>query len=1312
MASLLLGGIGAAIGSSIGGTFLGMSAASIGWSIGSMAGNLLFGQSGGMDIKGPRLNDKSVSTSAYGNIRPKVYGTYRVGAEIIWSTDLVEHKHTEEAGKGGGGGGSYTTYTYTVSFAAALCAGEITGVRKIWMDSKLVYTVAEDATKKELQKSDKMAKRISFHLGSATQTADATIETELGAGNAPAYRGTAYIVFTDLDVTKYGNRIPVITVEVVSSGVAGYVENVPADLSDSGIRQSIYVKNGVAKCYYYSWTWGGVTANLKKFQQRTIGLDGTVLSKRTRAISDEGPSTFYYPQSLSPSMEFALGLVSADGGVSTYYMAWYYGESLVYGGLLPDLGNWRAFRNGEDKSHNIIWYDDYTFYIYKSNSGRLLKYQVKIILGMFGPEYFMDLVWECQVDERRAGTDPNSGSRRFSVDMATGECYCQIDGYTSTTNAIRRVSASGEIVETKFLTTGIGSSLAASGQLSHPMGYDNGLIWEIAAGGRTINTWDYATETQINSMTVASIGTSNGTQIAAATGNLLLIMVDGNLYTAARTLTRSADTLDAVVRDICETADVAPADLDMTALAADDVYGFMISQQGPARDALEQLAGAYFFDCVDTGSQLKFIKRGGAVVATLADSDLGCYGESEEPAQIVMATRTQEEELPKALTLLYADYSADYQQGGQHSLRQSVLAGTEITVQAPLALTGAMGKTIAETLMFSAWHNRHQFSLKTWQKYAALEPCDVISAQGETMRITSRREGVNGLIELDAVRELPEIYTGQVGTPAVSGIAQQTVEVGGPTRFELLDIPCLRDEDYQNNGIYWAAAGMLSDWSGATLLKSSDDGDTWGALGIIDTDAVIGECNTTLGNFLSGNIFDESNVLRVTVNGTLESKTWDQVLADANVALVGDEIIQFRTATLISTGVYDLSGLLRGRRGTEWAMDEHGENERFVLLSSTATRWAGLQSTDYNTSRLYGALTFGDTIEEVETAYLTYAGNNMKPFSPVLASAGVDASGNVTIAWIRRVAMDGYWIDGRDAGNNMPAASYNLYIYSDAGYTTLVRSQLALSAASYTYAVADRVTDGTTGDYTYIKVLEVHGSVTGEPLYAALRHNYVALGPSYMTEALALSPAAAWKFDDTSGTTATDSSGNARHGTYNGGFTLSSTALTVAASGEYSVELNGTSGYIEVPDNAVWDGAFTFVCMIHPSNAVFGGVFHHGDASVASNQGKYCARNANGTIYFHYFNGSWREHTTAEAAAINETTFLAVRYNGSTTLKIDVGPVSETFAMAASILGTNQTLKIGALESGAVTNFFKGRIDDAVWFGSYLTDGQIYTLRT
>ncbi len=125
----------------------------------------------------------------------------RTGGNIIWATDFREQINTS---KQGGGKGSApktttTTYSYFASFATALCEGPIGGIGRIWADGKpfevpgAIYRV---------------------HLGTETQTPDPHIETKDGVGNAPAYRGTAYIVFEDLALERFGNRLPQLSFEV------------------------------------------------------------------------------------------------------------------------------------------------------------------------------------------------------------------------------------------------------------------------------------------------------------------------------------------------------------------------------------------------------------------------------------------------------------------------------------------------------------------------------------------------------------------------------------------------------------------------------------------------------------------------------------------------------------------------------------------------------------------------------------------------------------------------------------------------------------------------------------------------------------------------------------------------------------------------------------------------------------------------------------------------------------------------------------------------------------------------------------------
>ncbi|MGC9368717.1 MAG: baseplate multidomain protein megatron [Paracoccaceae bacterium] len=202
MATLALGIAGKAVGSAIGGSILGASASAIGGFIGSSIGRVvdqaLFGQS--ITNEGQALDSLKVTTSTEGVVIPTVYGRIRVGGNIIWATDFRHEVNKKKRG-GKGGGPSVTTkeHLYFASFAMGLCEGEITGIGRIWADGEPLDT-------SELT--------VRWYPGSETQGQDPLIVSHLGADRTPAYRGLAYIVFDDLPLEDFGNRIPQISVEV------------------------------------------------------------------------------------------------------------------------------------------------------------------------------------------------------------------------------------------------------------------------------------------------------------------------------------------------------------------------------------------------------------------------------------------------------------------------------------------------------------------------------------------------------------------------------------------------------------------------------------------------------------------------------------------------------------------------------------------------------------------------------------------------------------------------------------------------------------------------------------------------------------------------------------------------------------------------------------------------------------------------------------------------------------------------------------------------------------------------------------------
>ncbi|MCB1332328.1 MAG: glycoside hydrolase/phage tail family protein [Roseivivax sp.] len=203
MATILLSAAGAAIGSSIGGTVLGLSATAVGRFVGASIGRAidqrLLGQ-GAEAVETGRLDRLRLTGAGEGRPVARVWGRMRVGGHVIWATEFAEH--VSESGGGGKGGPpqpKVRRYSYSVSLAVALCEGTILGVSRVWADG--VEVAPQDLNMR-------------VYTGSPDQMPDPKMEAVEGTGQVPAYRGVAYVVFEDLRLEPFGNRVPQFSFEV------------------------------------------------------------------------------------------------------------------------------------------------------------------------------------------------------------------------------------------------------------------------------------------------------------------------------------------------------------------------------------------------------------------------------------------------------------------------------------------------------------------------------------------------------------------------------------------------------------------------------------------------------------------------------------------------------------------------------------------------------------------------------------------------------------------------------------------------------------------------------------------------------------------------------------------------------------------------------------------------------------------------------------------------------------------------------------------------------------------------------------------
>lgn len=224
MATVLLAAAGAAAGSAMGGSVLGLSAAALGRAAGATLGKVIDQKilgTGSEPVDVGKIERFRLTGASEGRAIGRVWGRVRVGGQVIWATRFRESVSVSGGGKGTSSQPKTREYSYSVSLAIALSEGEVTRVGRIWADGVEITR-------------DSLEMRV--YSGTKDQLPDPRIEAVEGAGNAPAYRGIAYVVLEDIDLGRFGNRVPQFSFEVER---AAQPVDLPADVSSKPVSKLI-----------------------------------------------------------------------------------------------------------------------------------------------------------------------------------------------------------------------------------------------------------------------------------------------------------------------------------------------------------------------------------------------------------------------------------------------------------------------------------------------------------------------------------------------------------------------------------------------------------------------------------------------------------------------------------------------------------------------------------------------------------------------------------------------------------------------------------------------------------------------------------------------------------------------------------------------------------------------------------------------------------------------------------------------------------------------------------------------------------------
>lgn len=1040
----------------------------LGAALGSLAGGALFPPQL-PTVQGPRLSDITTTGATVGVPIPRGWGTFPAAGCIIWQGDVREVIVSEDVGGKGGPEQTVETPTYFQDFALGLNDGEIAGVRRIWANGKILYDrtpqrsdEALSAFNSRLAQSDALDEIMAVYLGTETQEPDPTIEAAEGMGEISAFRGLAYLMFTNWQcLPEDGNRIPQQwKVECYTAGaalandVSEYANEVLYEwdvgnaipMNALNVHQYEAIKTGlssipvsgffdtlgeaIAACEtargrpYEFYTGYSLREPGESYDQHNVLIAGTPVSGRGGgadvtdvflAYNHFRPSQYIFSET---SNYWCTATIPLDG-------AYYWAAGVGITGHDTEGAVWRRYDPpGEDDGFMDV------------------QPACGAFMGANGS-------YDCAIRVRRIPQAPPSPCAGASM---IGENWC-VD------SAGQLVRAGEWVLDTSqdYLVLQVFEQNTAGFQPqveTYPLGpalpeghiNDTQAFWEAAYTRAAL--YGYMPE-----------GLTYGVHYPA-------LQSFGYKRTfSSATVTTNKIPLTDIIRDLSLEAGMLESDLAMTDLADLRVIGYVRTRVMTARAAIDPLRSFGFFDCYESNRQLKFVRRGRGIVDAIGEDELGVHVVGDEPPSKVTTRKLMDYDLPRQVRIHYMSQSRDYEAGQQDSpIRIETSAVNDMDFELPIVLEDDEAAQIASVLWADLWASRWVHAIQVDAHYQHLEPTDCIAVpvdgNWERMRIVAITDALPNVRKLELVRDDDGAYI-SYAVAEEPPIRIPPLAVVAPTELVLLDLPPLRDED-DDAGLYAAARIMAEDsvFRGAGILRSSDGGANYTRIASVGSETTMG---TLVQDAPDGptTIWDEGNSIYVDLqNGSLSSRTADAVLTGANAAAIGGhgywEIIQFRDVTQVTETIFQLTGLLRGRRATEHNVGLAAQGDKFVMLSTGTLSRIPLDLALVGKAMLYKAVTAGLPIDSATVTEFTGAGEALKPFTPGRVLGERNTALDLTITWIRRGRFGETLQPGTDVALSEEVEDYEIDILNSAG--TVVRT-ISVSEETTTYSANQQQID-------------------------------------------------------------------------------------------------------------------------------------------------------------------------------------------------------------------------------------------------------------
>lgn len=505
------------------------------------------------------------------------------------------------------------------------------------------------------------------------------------------------------------------------------------------------------------------------------------------------------------------------------------------------------------------------------------------------------------------------------------------------------------------------------------------------------------------------------------------------------------------------------------------IEGYVLDKVMHAREALQPLELAYFFDSYESGEEIRFRHRGSGERVALTREDLV---ETSADDALFQLSRTQETELPRAARVNFIDGDHGYQSRtieGQQTIGET----RRIAIaDLPIVMEASEVERLAGRWVQESWAAREEGQFTLPPSRLAIEPSDIIELRLEDTDKTLRVTEINSTAQLALkARSIePSLYQPVYSEGTLPEVARPVIY--GPTEGIFIDAPLRGTGNTAPEGFF---AATQTPWPGTVALYQSPEESGYRLHETITAPARFSRIEGALEAGPKGR-WDHANNILVTLNhGELVSITETAALGGGNLAALQHddgawEILSFREAELVSGNSYHLKQLLRGLNGTEAAMEAPASaGAKFLMIDEALAR---LPITVDEIGRSYywryGPATYGIGHPSYQTETQAFNALNLRPLSPVHIKAE-NNEGDLSITWIRRSRTGGDLWEREEIPLGEASETYDLEIMNGAAALRSVN----LTSPAYIYSLADQLDDWGSPQASYDIRIYQRGEIYG-----------------------------------------------------------------------------------------------------------------------------------------------------------------------------------------------------------------------------------------